>query len=273
MQTITLGPLVLPLPLLLGIGAFAVANVVARRTGGTHGADVERRLLRLLLVGLVAARAAFVLKFHDAYSTSPLDILDIRDGGWHAPAGVAAALVYAAAVLANRPALRKPMLAAAGAGATLWLAGAVLLAANAPDEVRMPQLSLPALDGTPVALAGFEGRPTVVNLWATWCPPCRREMPVLHKAQASRPDVNFVFVNQGEAPAQVQTFLRQSGLPLHNVLLDARGEAAAALGYRALPTTLFFDARGRLVDTRVGELSQASLAERLATVSSPAQKP
>ena len=127
----------------------------------------------------------------------------------------------------------------------------------------MPQLALPASDGTTVRLASFQGRPTVVNLWATWCPPCQREMPVLQQAQASRPDVHFLFLNQGESPQQVAAYLAKSGLQLRNVLLDARGEAGAALGHRALPTTLFFDASGRLIDTRVGELSEASLAQRL----------
>ena len=55
-------------------------------------------------------------------------------------------------------------------------------------------------------------------------------------------------------------------LQLRNVLLDAKGDAGTALGHRALPTTLFFDAEGRLVDTRLGELSEASLAERLANL-------
>ena len=136
----------------------------------------------------------------------------------------------------------------------------------------MPKLALQSMDGTTIALASFEGRPTVVNLWATWCPPCQREMPVLHAAQRSRPDVNFVFLNQGESAQQVAAYLGKSGLALRNVLLDGRGEAGAALGHRALPTTLFFDSRGRLVDTRVGELSEATLAERLASLPTTTRK-
>jgi hypothetical protein len=98
-------------------------------------------------------------------------------------------------------------------------------------------------------------------------------MPVLQKAQAARPDVHFVFLNQGESPRQVAAYLARSGLQLRNVLFDLHGDAGARLGHRALPTTLFFDASGRLVDTRVGELSEASLAERLANLPpSSAQK-
>lgn len=267
-ETLQLGPLVLSLPLLLGAVAFLLASLTGRRLGKDHAADVERQLMRMLLLGLLAARLAFVLQFRDAYLKSPLDILDIRDGGWHAAVGLSASLVYAGVVLARRALLRKPMAAALAVGAGVWLAGALVLSANAPDQVRMPQLALPSMDGATVALSTYEGRPTVVNLWATWCPPCRREMPVLHAAQLSRPDVNFVFLNQGESAQQVAGYLRKSGLALRNVLLDGRGDAGAALGHRALPTTLFFDARGRLVDTRVGELSEASLAERLSSLPS-----
>lgn len=267
-QTLQLGPLVLPLPLLVGAAAFLLASFAGRRLGKAQAADVERQLQRTLLVGLLAARVAFVLQFRDAYMKSPLDILDIRDGGWHAAIGVGAALAYAGVVLARRAVLRKPLAAAVAVGVGAWLAGSLILSANAPDEIRMPQLALPSMEGTTVALSAYEGRPTVVNLWATWCPPCQREMPVLHAAQLSRPDVNFVFLNQGESAQQVAAYLRKSGLALRNVLLDGRGDAGAALGHRALPTTLFFDARGRLVDTRMGELSEASLAERLASLSS-----
>lgn len=268
-QTLTLGPLVLSVPLLVGTAAFLLASYVGRRIGREPAADVERHILRTLLVGLLAARLAFVVQFRDAYLKAPLSIVDIRDGGWHAAIGIGAALAYAGVVLARRRALRKPLLAALGTAAGVWLAATVVLSAGDPKDVRMPQLVLPATNGTTVRLASFEGRPTVVNLWATWCPPCQREMPVLQKAQAARPDVHFVFLNQGESPQQVAAYLARSGLQLRNVLLDAKGEAGTALGHRALPTTLFFDATGRLHDTRVGELSEATLAEQLANLPSP----
>lgn len=80
-QTLTLGPLVLSLPLLAGAASYLFANHVGRRVAGTQAAEVERHILRTLLVGLVAARLAFVVQFHDAYLKAPLSMLDIRDGG------------------------------------------------------------------------------------------------------------------------------------------------------------------------------------------------
>ncbi|QKO20561.1 TlpA disulfide reductase family protein [Rhodoferax sp. BAB1] len=265
-QNVTLGPLVLSVPLLLAIASYMLATFAGRRAGRESAVDIERQLLRMLVIALVAARAAFVLQFYDVYMKSPLDILNIRDGGWNALVGLGAAMAYAGEQLSRRAAIRKPLIIALGTGAAVWFAGALVLGAGSPSEVRMPSLSLVSVHGSTVALSSFEGKPTVVNLWATWCPPCQREMPMLQQAQAAHPEFHFIFLNQGESPQRVLEYLDASKLNLRNVLLDTRSEAGSLLGHRALPTTLFFDARGRLVDTRLGELSEASLAERLATL-------
>ena len=155
------------------------------------------------------------------------------------------------------------MIMAGSQNSLLVALGAVALSVRPDTGHALPALELTSLEGRPMNLAEFKGKPTVVNLWATWCPPCVREMPVLQQAQAERPGVNFVFLNQGESAEQVSTWLRARRLPMRNVLLDANRQASAAFKQRALPTTLFFDARGQLVSTRVGELSSATLTERL----------
>ncbi|HAQ27862.1 MAG TPA: peroxiredoxin, partial [Pseudomonas sp.] len=114
-----------------------------------------------------------------------------------------------------------------------------------------------------VALQDFVGKPLVVNLWATWCPPCRREMPVLAEAQRTESDVTFLFVNQGEGERVIADFLDTEGLGLENVLLDTGGRLGQHVGSTALPTTLFYDAEGRQVGSHLGELSRASLARAL----------
>ena len=88
-------------------------------------------------------------------------------------------------------------------------------------------------------------------------------MPVLANAQARRGDVTFAFVNQGESAAVINDYLRGGDLQLRNVLLDLFSSVSQEAGSRGLPTTLFFDADGRLVDTHMGELSEASLAQKL----------
>jgi thiol-disulfide isomerase/thioredoxin len=141
------------------------------------------------------------------------------------------------------------------------LSGAVELIQRAVLEV--PDVELARLEGGTVRLHALAGKPLVLNLWATWCPPCRRELPALAAAQAQHTDVTFVFANQGEAAAAVGRHLRDSALALHNVVLDPNSRVSQATGARGLPTTLFFDARGRLVDVHVGELTRAGLAQKL----------
>ena len=260
-----LGPLVLPLSLLFMVVAVTAATSIGRWAGRRIGVDVEPILFQTLVVGIVAARLAFVLQFSTIYLESPLAVLDIRDGGWRPVAGFAAAWLFALVRQFKRPVLRKPLLASVVAASVIW-GGGILALSLTNDEQKLPPLALTSLQGTTVDLAEFEGKPTVINLWATWCPPCVREMPVLHEAQAANPTVNFVFINQGESAQRVSGWLAARNLPLRNVLLDTKGQALGAFNQRGLPITLFFDAKGRLVSARTGELSAATLAEKLGRI-------
>jgi thiol-disulfide isomerase/thioredoxin len=265
-QALQIGPLSLPYSVLLTLVAIGLGGFVAHRLARAAAVEVEPTMTYMLLVGLVAARLAFVLRWHQQYFDLPLSILNIRDGGWEPAAGVAAALLFGLHRARGQAGLRKPVLAAAlTTGMLLLLGGSATLMLPTP-AAPLPPLVLGSLDGKSVSLAGFAGKPTVVNLWATWCPPCRREMPALQQAQAANPDVNIVFVNQGEESATIAAFLDREGLALRHVLVDPQASVGAALGHSALPTTLFFDEHGRLVDTRIGELSQATLTQRLAEI-------
>jgi len=145
----------------------------------------------------------------------------------------------------------------------LWTAGTLLTRPLGSDT--LPSLMLTELDsGAVLALPqAARGRPLVVNLWASWCGPCRQEMPVLAAAQQREGTVGFLFVNQGESAATVRAYLAAEKLVLREVLLDRGSTLGPAVGSRGLPTTLFYDARGRLVDAHVGVLNAASLEGRL----------
>ena len=84
-----------------------------------------------------------------------------------------------------------------------------------------------------------------------------------HQAQIDHLGVNFAFLNQGESADKVVARLQTRKLLMRNVLMDVDRKAGAAFKHRALPTTLFFDPMGRLVSTRIGELSAATLSKRL----------
>jgi thiol-disulfide isomerase/thioredoxin len=271
------GPLVLPFSLLLMLGASALGLWIAQRVGLRAGIDVQPQTLRIGLVAVVVARLAFVWQYRAAYFSAPLDILaviDIRDGGWDSQIGVIAAWAYALILVRRDPVLRKPLLTAMACASAVWIGGSIALLWLPQHKTQLPAIAFASFNGQTASLTSFKGKPTVVNLWATWCPPCRREMPVLQRAQADHPDLHFVFLNQGESSDKVQRFLTSHRLDLRNVLLDPKGQAGSAFNQSGLPTTLFFDAQGRLVDQRVGELSHATLAQRLAALrSSPKADP
>jgi YD repeat-containing protein len=264
-SSIAIGPVVLPIGALLLLGVFAVAAAAGWLVGRRSRAVVVSTLADMLIVGVVAARIVFVARWHQAYRESPWSALDIGDGGFEPWAGIGAALLVAAWRAWRMAQIRGPLAVGIAAGALAW-AGALgaLHALPSPQDRRMPTTALTPLEGgstTVEALAS--GKPAVVNLWATWCAPCRREMPVLAEAQRTRPEVVFIFANQGEEAVAIRSYLARDGLDLANVVLDPDGRLGRETHSRGLPTTLFYDAQGLLVEAHMGPLSKASLAAKL----------
>lgn len=252
--------------------AWLVARGVAKRlVPDAPYAAAGGMILDALLLGLLFARLAYVAQWWREYSATPMAVLAIGDGGYSWWAGVLAALAFIGwRTRANR-ALRRPVLAGVLAGVLAWAgAGGVLdqLQRRAPP---LPALQLKALDGQPIDLSSYRGRPVVLNLWASWCPPCRREMPAFEQAQRAFPDVAFVMANQGESAQQALAFLQAEGLSLKDVLLDPASQAMQTLRARGLPTTFFFDAQGRLVHAHMGELTMATLSNTIASRFTPSQ--
>jgi thiol-disulfide isomerase/thioredoxin len=262
MTEIALGGLPVPARLLLLFASILAALTLGNRLAKEDRSAVERWIWLVVVLMLLAARIAFVARYHDVYMEEPLRILDIRDGGFRPAVGLAAGVVAAAWIAWRQAARRQALLAALVAGCGVWLAGGAVLSTAAQGQT-LPTATLTTLDGSPVKLQSMLGKPVIVNLWASWCPPCRREMPVLARAQTDHPEVMFVFANQGETAAAVKAFLAREGLRLDNLLLDDATALSRATASPGLPTTLFFDARGKLVDRRMGELSPATLEERL----------
>jgi thiol-disulfide isomerase/thioredoxin len=262
-NAIQVGPLLLPFTLLLVLAAAGSTLALGNRLSRQPSADVEQILWHALLVGALLARLAFVYRYRTQYLDAPLTILDIRDGGWDETFGLIGAWAYVLYRGRRARVIRRQLCWALGLGTTIFVIGTALLSFHSPSGQKLPELALTSLDGQSIQLNAFEGKPTVVNLWATWCPPCVREMPLLQEAQVKHLDMNFVFLNQGEDEGQVTGWLSKHRLPLRNVLLDPERRASAAFQQKGYPTTLFFNSEGALVSVRTGELSNATLGERL----------
>ncbi len=109
-----------------------------------------------------------------------------------------------------------------------------------------------------MTLAALDGKPLLVNLWASGCPACRRELPLFAEA-AQRGDVRVVTINQGESLLEVARYLDQQGLERMPTLLDPHQTLMALSHAPGLPTTLYYAADGTLLTRHVGEFGRAQL--------------
>lgn len=140
-----------------------------------------------------------------------------------------------------------------------WLAWSLFTPA-ATYEKQLPDLTLQRLEGGDLNLASLQGAPVVVNLWATWCLPCVRELPMLAEMARRNPDVRFVFADQGEAPATVERYLAERPeLELEGVVLDRDVALGVEFETLGLPMTLFFDADGNHLHSHIGEVTEVEM--------------
>ena len=145
------------------------------------------------------------------------------------------------------------------------LAPAPVAAAPAPVVGHpAPAFTLRTPDGATVALADLRGTVVLVNFWATWCPPCRTEMPAIQTAYARYQGQGFrvLAVTAGEEPASVVAFLRAYDLHFPALLDD--GLVSAAYGANALPSSFFIDRRGVVRAVYKGPISYGAITGTLA---------
>lgn len=248
---------------ILGIGAFLLAAMLL-------AARKDERLgpwaISAMLIGVAAARLGHVVEHWGSFAPEPLRAFALWEGGfslaWAVPAVFLLTMLRLRGAEARAWAVLPVAVGLLVWNATLHLAAAASGASGKP----LPQLTLEQLEGAPMDLAATGGRPRVINLWASWCPPCRREMPALAEAARATPGVDFLFVNQGETRQRVAGYLTFEGLTLQHVLLDSSGEVARHFGAPGIPVTLFFDGEGRLRRQHVGQVSREDLATYLAAL-------
>jgi cytochrome oxidase Cu insertion factor (SCO1/SenC/PrrC family) len=126
-----------------------------------------------------------------------------------------------------------------------------------------PDFSLPALDGGHVTLEQFRGRPLVVSFFASWCPPCRTDLPLLQRTADGNRGVAVVLVDWHDDAGAAHRLAEQLGLRVP-VAVDSDGGTGAAYGVAGLPTTVFVRGDGTIESRYAGELSERVLAAHVA---------
>ena len=157
---------------------------------------------------------------------------------------------------------------------TVWLWHSRIPLVNAGVELTPePALGHPAPDFVLATLAGEQfvlherqGTPVVLNFWATWCGPCRRELPALQAAnERYAGEVEIVGVDQGEEAAIVRRYVDELGLTF-TVPVDSDLTVGSRYNIRGLPTTFFIDADGIIRRIWTGEMNSITLAEGIAEI-------
>ena len=141
---------------------------------------------------------------------------------------------------------------------------AVIRASPPKAGAQAVDFSLPDLEGNQVALSDFRGRNVLLNFWASWCGPCRAEIPHLVKFREEFHDQGFeiLAVNMRESPYRVSQFAEQNKLRFP-VVLDRTGMVSAAYFVRAIPTNILLDDEGVIRTVHYGALTESVLRKYL----------
>ena len=135
---------------------------------------------------------------------------------------------------------------------------------------KAPDFRLPTLTGETLALSDLKGKKVILNLWATWCPPCREEMPDMQKIyeEMGRDEVEIIAVNLTQSErnkADVKAFVEEYGLTFP-VLLDEKSEVAQAYFAITIPTSYIIDSEGIIQKKKIGPMTYDWMKEALQNI-------
>ena len=288
-EAFNLGPLLIPTRPLLLLLCLVIAIWSASRLGEKFGLDkarLKRAAEYTAWVGIFGARLGFVAVNWSAYRPAPWTILYLWQPGYLYLGG----LIFGSACvlwqgLIYLPAKQKTFVTVLAA--SYLLAGTLFFAAigslellrkpDVPGSGNLaPDIRFQDLSGTPVRLSDLAGRGIVLNFWATWCPPCRREMPMLDEFHANyhSQGLSVIGLAIDEPSGQVQRFIESIGVS-YPIWVDASRsepgfdrsqEVFTRYGGVGLPMTVFIDRAGIIRRIYVGELSRGFLQSQADTI-------
>ena len=148
-----------------------------------------------------------------------------------------------------------------------WLSFAlltVLLSCGSQSaQISIADIELSKLDGTSTSIgAASKDHPLLVSLWAVWCQPCKRELPVLQDISRQREDLAILAVNIGDDPEKIESFLSDNDLSI-SVAIDNDGALLEALDAATVPVTVLFDTNGKVLWSHLGAVSADQVNQAL----------
>jgi len=140
-----------------------------------------------------------------------------------------------------------------------------LAARSLPGGSAAPAFASTDLTGKGISLADFKGRPVILNFWATYCTPCRDELPLIQRAAAAYPELTVLLADERDSPSAARTFLRTAGVRARSAA-DSTGQVGNLYGVQVLPTTIFIRADGTVEGRYIGQMDGTTLATHLAAL-------
>jgi thiol-disulfide isomerase/thioredoxin len=283
MEALSVGPFVIP-GFVVEVAIALAAGLVALVAFARRNAELRRTVIDLLSTSLIVYIVLW--KLGPLFSTpaavvqQPQILLFARGGTAGIVAGALGAAGYLAFAVVRRKLLRAEVLAllavflvvSAGAYGATQLAAGVGGSARSAEGGRTegppqaPDFTLERLEDGAFSLAAAEGKPVVLNFWATWCGPCRAETPVKKRLAGDYGEsIHFIGVNLTTSEGSVREVREYvDNLEVnYPIVLDTQGRVQQLYGIRGTPTTYIIDAKGRVVHKFMGAMAYGDMKRRL----------
>ncbi len=271
--------LLLPVVRVSVIAGLLLASWLALRFSrltGEAAKQLEAAIFRVTLVGVIAARVGYVLLYWQAYQSDLPSIFFIWQPGFSPWVGVLVATVFAYWRYAKKAKYLPAMLFGFTIAALLPLAGFTATKLRLPNTTNLqvgdtvPEVTMRTLTGEQVNLSALRGKTIILNFWTTWCPPCRREMPMFDRISQAYQSQNVVMIglNVAEKPEKVFKAVKKLGVSYPIWLEGANTNSSQNIyqkfGGVGFPTTIMIDKNGVLRQRQLGELNQATITSWIA---------
>lgn len=283
LRTVTLGPLSLPLIVLPLLLTFITYPLLIRffYRGREELLEATDKVLfnSLFLLLIIWKLSPLVFQFSTVIK-NPSAVLYLSGGGPGVLLGVISVFIYVLRTVFKKKNGRGDLIKSFGINlsllflcAALLVAGAGLMAnlmieadpasSSAAPGMYAPDFTLEGEDGNLYSLSDYSGKTVVLNFWASWCPPCRAEMPELKNFYDGLESDNTVFLSinlfsMQRDPAQLATYLKEEALEFP-LLYDRNGEVSSDYGVVSIPTTVIINPEGEIIAVKNGAVTEAWL--------------